>query len=73
MKTLPVIFTDFSQKDRQNALLRTYLQRERTKINRMLVIDVPKEEPKLPELITEKENIEISEKIKKINKEIFGK
>ena len=73
MKTLPVIFTDFSQKDRQNALLRAYLQRERTKINRILVIDIPKEEPKLPELITEKENIEISEKIKKINKEIFGK
>ena len=73
MKTLPVIFTDFSQKDRQNALLRAYLQRERTKINRILVIDIPKEEPNLSELIAGKQDIDFSEKIKKINKEIFGK
>ena len=73
MKTLPIIFADFSQKDRLNALLRASLLRERTKTNRVILIDIPKEEPKLPELITEKDSIAISEKIKKINKEIFGK
>ena len=73
MKTLPIIYADSSKKDRLNAILRASLLRERTKTNRVLLIDTPKEEPKLSEIIAEKEDIDFSEKIKKINKEIFGK
>ncbi len=73
MKTLPIIIADFSQKDRLNALLRASILRERTKMNKILLINTPKEEPKLSEIIAEKENVDFSEKIKNINKEIFGK
>lgn len=73
MKTLPIIIADFSQKDRLNALLRASILRERTKMNKILLINSPKEEPKLSEIIAEKENVDFSEKIKNINKEIFGK
>lgn len=73
MKTLPIIIADFSQKDRLNALLRASILRERTKMNKILLINTPKEEPKLSEIIAEKENVDFSEKIKNINKEIYGK
>jgi hypothetical protein len=73
MKTLPIIYADSSKKDRLNAILRASLLRERTKTNRVILIDPPKEEPNLSELIAGKQDIDFSEKIKKISKEIFGK
>lgn len=73
MKTLPVIITDLGKSNRENALLREYMRQDRAKMNRVVLIDIPKEEPQIPDFIKEKDNIDFSEKIKQFNKEIFGK
>ena len=73
MKTLPIIIAGIGKTGRENALLREYMRQDRAKMNRIMLVDIPKEEPKILELITEKDNIDISKKLKQISKEIFGK
>lgn len=71
MKTLPII--NLSQYDHNSILLREYIRRDSRKLNGILLITPPSQKQETVELISEKENAEILEKLKKFNKEIFGK
>ena len=73
MKTIPII--DLSRCYEQNALHMEYLRQNREKTNKVLLIKIPEQEPKPMQLIIEKRLGDIgdlSEKIKKLNKEILG-
>ena len=71
MKTLPII--NLSQYDHQNALLREYIRRSNEKMQRIIFVTPPKQKQEPIELISEKENAEFLEKLKRFNKEMFGK
>ena len=71
MKTFPVI--NLSRKEEQTFLLRELVRRNNKKMEKILFVSPPDVKPELPELISEKESEEIQEKLKRINKEFFGK
>ena len=60
-------------KEKHNALLREYLIQEQAKIGRILLINTPEQKQKQAELTVKDDNIDYSEKIKQISKEIFEK
>ena len=72
MKTLPVVFADFTKTDKNNTLLREHIRQDRAKLSKCLFITPAEHKLKLEDIIAEKDNIDFSEKIKKINKEFFG-
>lgn len=73
MKTLPIVFADFTKTDKYNILLSERIRQERAKLGKILFISSPPERKlKLEDIIAEKNNIDFSEKIKQLNKEIFG-
>jgi len=71
MKTFPVI--NLSRKEEQTFLLRELIRQNNKKMEKILFISPPKLKSELPELISEKESKEILEKLKRFNKEFFGK
>ena len=66
MKTLPII--DLSRYDSKNALLREYLRQNSKKNNSIVLVTLPEKKQETIELTSEKEQAEILEKIKKLNK-----
>ena len=73
VKTLPVILADYTKTDKHIALLSEGVRQEQAKSNKILFITPREQKQKIEDLIAEKNNIDISEKIKQISKEIFGK
>lgn len=72
MKTLPIIVAGVAKTDEHHALLRECMRREQSKMNKILFITPHEQKLKPEDLIAEKDNIDFSEKIKQISKEIFG-
>lgn len=71
MKTLPII--TLGKFEKQNTMLGEYMRLNQLKTNKLLIIKIPEQKPDITELIVEKYNIDFSEKIKEISKEILGK
>lgn len=69
MKTLPIIA--LGQFEKQNAMLREYMRLNQLKTNKLLIIKTPEKKPDITNLLVEKDNIDFSEKIKKISEEIL--
>jgi len=69
MKTLPII--DLSGYNQRNTLIRAYMKQIK-RLDKIMLITPPEQKQNTLELISEKENTEILEKIKKYNKEMFG-
>ena len=71
MKTFPVI--NLSRKEEQTFLLRELVRQNNRKMEKILFISPPKLKPEPVDLISEKESEEILKKLKRFNKEFFGK
>ena len=71
MKTFPVI--NLSRKEEQTFLLRELIRHSNKKMEKRLFVTSPELKTEPPELISEKESEEILEKLKRFNKEFFGK
>ena len=71
MKTFPVI--NLSRKEEQTSWLRELVRRNNKKTEKILFVSPPELKHDSIELISEKESEEILEKLKRINKEFFGK
>ena len=73
MKILPIVIADFTKRDKQNVLLREYVRQGQAKLDKILFINTHEQKPDISKLIAEKDNIDFSEKIKQLNKEMFEK
>lgn len=71
MKTIPII--TLGQFEKQNTMLREYLRLNKLKTDKILLIKTSEQKSDITKLLIEKDNIDISEKIKKFNEDIFGK
>ena len=71
MKTIPII--TLGQFEKQNTMLREYMRLNQLKTDKILLIKTSEQKPDITKLLIEEDNIEFSEKIKKISEEIFGK
>ena len=70
MKALPIVF--IKPNNTHDIMLHENLRREAQKLNKTIFISTPKVKQEPINLISEEENEKILEKLKQINKEIFG-
>ena len=71
MKTFPVI--NLSKREEQTFLLSELARRNNKKTEKILLVSPPEVKQQPIDLISEKEGEELLEKLKRINKEFFGK
>ena len=69
MKTIPII--TLGQFEKQNTMLREYMGLNQLKTDKILLIKTSEQKPNITKLLIEEDNIEFSEKIKKISEEIL--
>ena len=69
MKTIPII--TLGQFEKQNTMLREYMRLNQLKTDKILLIKTSEQKPDITKLLIEEDNIEFSEKIKKISEEIL--
>lgn len=69
MKTIPII--TLGQFEKQNTMLREYMRLNQLKTDKILLIKTSEQKPNITKLLIEEDNIEFSEKIKKISEEIL--
>lgn len=70
MKTSPILI--ITPKNTHDIMFHEYMIRDAQKINKNLLIRTPKTAQEPLKLISEEENEKILEKLKSINKKIFG-
>ena len=71
MKTPPIIIAGLGKHEKENAVVMEYLRKNRLNAQKPILINISQQR-QMPELYPEKQDINILEKIKQFNKEIFG-
>ena len=71
MKTPPIIIAGLGKREKESAVVMEYLRKNRLNAQKPILINISQQK-QIPELYPEKQDINILEKIKQFNKEIFG-